>query len=138
MKSGFSQPSARRLDDLTKIVRGPCLRETYQGLMRSMRELPLAPFELAEFLRLVGFDQLCKVEVADAMLPDFIAHLQGILSKSTVELLEILCSHQAREWTSIPSSPLGPVLAASDAHNEPSGSPLFRVPSFHDPPGRKR
>lgn len=127
-----------RTAGLLDLVRGPSLREQFQDLMRSMRELPLAPCDLAEFLRLVGYDELCKEEVADSMLLDSIAHLQGLLSKSTVELLEVLRSLQAREWPAATSSPLWPVPAARNAHNEPSGSPVFRVLSFHDPPGRKR
>ncbi len=103
-----------------------------------MRELPLASHDLAEFLRLVGYDELCKEEVADAMLPDFIAHLQRFVSKSTDQLLEILDSLKAREWPPIPPLPLRPVLTARDFLNKPRCSPVFRVPSFHDPPGRKR
>ena len=87
-----------RTAGLLNIVQGLSLREQFQDLMRLMRELPLAPNDLAEFLRLVGYDELCKAEVVDAMLPDFIAHLQGIVSKSTDELLEILRSLQTREW----------------------------------------
>ena len=127
-----------RTAGLLNIVQGPSLREQFQDLLRLMCELPLTPHDLAEFLRLVGYDQLCKAEVADSMLSDFIAHLQGLLSKSTVELLEVLRALQAREWPADTSSPLWPVPAARNAHNEPSGFPVFRVLSFHDPPGRKR
>ena len=137
MNSRTLQTPKWRLADLAKIVQAVPLREQFQDLMRSMRELPLAPYDLEEFLRLVGYDELCKEDVSEDMLPDFIAHLKRFLAKSAEDLLEILRSLQAREWPPVITSSLGPVLAAKDAHNEPSGFPAFRVLSFHDPPRRK-
>lgn len=127
-----------RFDGFLKIVQGPPLREVFQDLMRSMRNLPLAPYDLAEFLRLAGYDEICEKEVPDADLPILVAMLQRFLSKSTDELLEILESLRAREWPPVRLSLLGPVLETSDSHHEPSVAPAFPVPSFHDPPGRER
>lgn len=138
MNSRPSKMSKRRLSDLAEIVQGPSLRNILQGLMRSMRELPLTTYDLAEFLRLVWYDEICEENVADENLPFLIAQLQRFLSMSTDELLEILCTLRAQEWKPVPASSLGPVLEASEPHKEPRPSPAFLVPSFHDPPGRKR
>lgn len=137
MNSRPSKMSKRRLSDLVEIVQGPSLRDVFQGLMRSMRDLPLAPYDLAEFLRLVGYDEICEADVSDDDLPFLIVQLRRFLSKSTEELLEIVSSLQAHEWTPVLASPLGPVLEASEPHKEPNAIPAFLVPSCHDPPGRK-
>ena len=102
-----------------------------------MLELPLLPYDLAEFLRLTGYDDICKGKVSDDDLPFLVAQLQRFLSKSADELLEILRSLQAHEWPPVPASPLGPALKARGAQSEPSPPPAFRVLSFHDPPGRE-
>lgn len=119
-----------------QIVQGPSLREVFRDLMDSMHDLPLPPYELAEFLRLVGHEEIQGAEVPDDDLPILIAQLRQFLSKSTGELQEILRSLQAQEWPPVPASPLGPALEASVSQNEPSAPPAFCVASFHDPPGR--
>jgi hypothetical protein len=138
MNSTTSKMSKQRLSDLLEIVQGPSLRKLFEDLMCSMPALPLAPHDLAQFLRLVGYDEICDADVADDDLPFLIAQLQRFQSKSTIELLEILRSLQAQEWLPVRLSPLGPVLEARDSRKEPSPFPYYRVPSFHDPPARKR
>lgn len=134
MNSRPPELSKRRLADLVGIIQVPSLREVFEGLKRAMHELPLTPYDLADFLRLVGFDELCKVEVAEVMLPVFIAQLQGYLSKSEDELLEGLRWLRAQEWVPKPVSTFGKVHPALDA-SSPLRFSAFGVLSFHDPPG---
>jgi hypothetical protein len=86
---------------------------------------------------LTGYDEICEADVPDEDLPFLVAQLRRFLSKSTAELLEILATLQAKEWTLDPALPLGPVLKASRAHKVPRPCRRFRVPSCHDPPGRE-
>lgn len=136
MNSRPPQISKWRTAGLLKIVREPTPRELFADLMRSMQSLPLTPFDLAEFLKLVGYHEICDKEPSDDDLPFIIAQLQRFLSKSAEELLEILSWLQAREWPSLKLSHLGPVLKASEPPNVPSVPPIFRIPSCHGPPAQ--
>jgi hypothetical protein len=131
------QLTKQRVADLLKIVQPPPLREVFHDLMESMRNLPLPRHDLADFLRLVGYDDICGKVVSDEDLPFIVAQLERFLSKSTDELLEILSMLQAREWHPVARLPLGQVLETVEPHSKSSACPVFRVPSFHDPPGFK-
>jgi hypothetical protein len=138
MNARPSKTSDRQLADLMKVVQEPSLRERFNDLMRGMRYLPLDSYDLAEFLRLVKYNEVCEKGVSDERLPTVIARMELFLSRSTEELLEILHWFQAQESRLFAFSPLGPALEESDTDHEPSVAPASRVPSFHDPPGRKR
>ena len=134
MSSRHSQISGRRLADLVGIVQVEPLRVLFRDLMRSMRDLPLTPFDLADFLRLVEYHEIREDEVSDESLPVMIALLERFLSQSTNELLETLSILRAQEWSPASKPPLWPALERTDSLGPALGAPAFRVPSFHDPP----
>ena len=135
MNSRPSKLSKRQLADLVEIVRSPSLREVFEDQMRSMLDLPLAPYHLAQLLRLIGYHEIRKMPLADEDFPIIIDRLQQLLGKSGDELLEILRSLQVGE------EPPAPVLClrvstACDPFRVPGTAPAYLVPSFHDPPRR--
>ena len=134
MNSRPSKISKRQLADLVEIVRSPSLREVFEDQMRSMLDLPLAPYHLAQLLRLIGYHEIRKMALADEDFPILIDRLQQLLGKSGDELLEILRSLKVGEEPLAPIQRLR-VLNAYAPCREPRTAPASRVPSFHDPPG---
>lgn len=129
-------PTARRLAELVALVHEPSLNEIFAMLLASMLDLPLSPYELARFLKLIEFDRLSSTQLSDEELLDYVPLLQGFLMKSRDELLELMRILRCRPWAENPNVHPDPVRRPLKAVQVVSGGSgaSSRLPSFHDPP----
>lgn len=127
--------SKRRLSDLIEIARGPSLAEIFADLMDSMWDLPLSAFDLAEFLRLVGYDDIQRQDLTDDDMCVLIPVLRTFLDKTTEQLLEILDGLKTREWPPQQNTAVWLPCASESFRGAFQGIAYDRtLPGTHDPP----